>query len=76
MNAPAKTSNRTVLSLAELLTDHPQPEPCLIEPSLLVQEVLGGRLGGFILQRQMHALMATVLLRMSGLDALEVDPKS
>ena len=26
---------RTVLSLAELLTDHPQPEPCLIEPSLL-----------------------------------------
>jgi RecA-family ATPase len=26
---------RTVLSLAELLADHPQPEPCLIEPSLL-----------------------------------------
>ncbi len=37
MTAPtrAKAPNRTVLSLAELLTDHPQPEPCLIEPSLL-----------------------------------------
>jgi len=37
MTVPAKGKApiRTVLSLAELLTDHPQPEPCLIEPSLL-----------------------------------------
>jgi hypothetical protein len=37
MSAPtsAKAPHRTVLSLAELLTDHPQPQPCLIEPSLL-----------------------------------------
>ena len=34
-----------------------------IEPGLLLQEVLGGGLGGFLLQRQMHALMAAVLLR-------------
>ena len=47
MTAPtrAKAPNRTVLSLAELLTDHPQPEPCLIEPSLLPSQgifFLGG----------------------------------
>ena len=35
MNAPSKAPARAVLSLAELLTDHPQPEPCLIEPGLL-----------------------------------------
>src|SRR5438132_7951333 len=35
MSAPAKTPLRTVLSLAELLSDHPTPEPCLIEPGLL-----------------------------------------
>jgi hypothetical protein len=42
---PGKAPNRTVLSLAELLTDHPQPEPCLIEPSLLPSQgifFLGG----------------------------------
>src|SRR5438552_5059070 len=35
MSAPSKTPPRTVLSLAELLADHPKPEPCLIEPGLL-----------------------------------------
>ena len=35
MSAPSKAPTRTVLSLAELLTDHPNPEPCLIEPGLL-----------------------------------------
>ena len=35
MSAPAKATARAVLSLAELLSDHPQPEPCLIEPGLL-----------------------------------------
>lgn len=48
----------------------------LIEPGLLLQEVLRGRLGGFLLERQMHALMATVLLRMPRLDALDVDPQA
>ena len=31
----AKTSSRAVLSLAELLSDHPAPPPCLVEPGLL-----------------------------------------
>jgi hypothetical protein len=35
MSTSAKAPARTVLSLAELLSDHPQPEPCLIEPALL-----------------------------------------
>jgi hypothetical protein len=47
----------------------------LIEASLLLEEVLGGGLGGLLLERQMHALMAAVLLRVSGLDALDIDPE-
>src|SRR3989442_10839897 len=35
MSAPAQAPVRAILSLAELLSDHPQPEPCLIEPGLL-----------------------------------------
>src|SRR5881396_3383079 len=45
MSAPAQTPVRAVLSLAELLTDHPKPEPCLIEPGLLPSQgilFLGG----------------------------------
>src|SRR5438128_4712988 len=45
MSAPAKAPARAVLSLAELLSDHPQPEPCLIEPGLLPSQgilFLGG----------------------------------
>lgn len=45
MSASSKTTARTVLSLAELLTDHPAPEPCLVEPGLLPSEgilFLGG----------------------------------
>src|SRR3989442_5567717 len=45
MSASAKTPARSVLSLAELLSDHPQPEPCLIEPGLLPSQgilFLGG----------------------------------
>ena len=34
-----------------------------IEARLLLQHVGGGGLGGFLLQRQMHALVAAVLLR-------------
>lgn len=44
-----------------------------IEPGLLLQEVLGCRLGGLFLERQVHALMATVLLGATGLDSLDVD---
>ena len=35
MSAPAEAPARAVLSLAELLSNHPQPEPCLVEPGLL-----------------------------------------
>src|SRR2546422_2139098 len=45
MSAPVKAPPRAVLSLAELLSDHPQPEPCLIEPGLLPSQgilFLGG----------------------------------
>src|SRR3989442_2417371 len=45
MSAPTKAPLRAVLSLAELLSDHPQPEPCLIEPGLLPSQgilFLGG----------------------------------
>ena len=45
MSASAQTPARAVLSLAELLSDHPQPQPCLIEPGLLPSQgilFLGG----------------------------------
>ena len=45
----------------------------VVELGLLLQEVAAGRLGGLELQGQMHALMAAVLLRMAGLDALDFD---
>ena len=48
----------------------------VIEVRLLLQEVEGGGLGGFLLERQMHALMAAVLLRIARLDALEVDAEA
>ena len=43
--------------------------------ALLLEEVLGGGLGRILLEREMHALMASVLLRMTGLDALEAYPE-
>ncbi len=48
----------------------------LIELRLLLEEIFGGRLGGFLLQGQMHTFVAAVLLGVSGLDALEVDAES
>ena len=45
MSAPTEAPARAVLSLAELLSDHPKPEPCLIEPGLLPSQgilFLGG----------------------------------
>ena len=48
----------------------------VVELALLLQEVLGGRLGRFVLERQMHALVPAVLLRGAGLDALDPDPEA
>jgi hypothetical protein len=45
-----------------------------IEALLLRVQVLRGRLGGFLLHSQVHALMAAVLLRTCRLGALDVDP--
>jgi hypothetical protein len=44
-----------------------------VEPRLLLQHVRGGWLGGVFLQREVHALVAAVLLRVAGLDPLELD---
>ena len=48
----------------------------LVEAFLLLQEVEGCGLGGFLLEGQVHALVATVLLRMARLDALQADAES
>lgn len=37
----------------------------LIEATLLLQEIKGSRLGGLLLQRQVHPFVAAVLLRMA-----------
>jgi hypothetical protein len=47
-----------------------------VEARLLLQDVRRGRLGGLRLQRQMHPLMPAILLRMAGLDALDLDPET
>ena len=39
----------------------------VIEARLLLQDVWGSGLGGFLLQRQMHAFVAAVLLRVARL---------
>jgi hypothetical protein len=48
----------------------------VIELGLLLQEVRTGRLGGFFLQGQMHALMAAVLLRMTRPDPFNPNPQA
>jgi hypothetical protein len=47
----------------------------VVEPGLLLQEVASGRLGGFFLQGQMHALMAAILLGMARLDPFDANPQ-
>jgi hypothetical protein len=44
-----------------------------IEARLLLQAVHARRAGGLLFQGQVHALVTTVLLRVSGLDALDAD---
>ena len=46
-----------------------------IEPGLLLEHVGRCRFGGFLLQREMHALVAPVLLRVPGLNALNLNPE-
>ena len=44
-----------------------------IEPGLLLQNVAGGGLGGFLLQREMHPLVSAVLFWMPRFDSLDLD---
>lgn len=48
----------------------------MIELGLLLQEVFGSRLGGLELEREMHAFVAAILLRMAGFDALDGDAEA
>ena len=48
----------------------------LVEAGLLLQEVAGRRLGGFFLEREMHALVTAILLRSTGFDALDANTEA
>src|SRR5262249_40780470 len=48
----------------------------VIKLCLLLQEVTPGGLGGFFLQSEMHALVATILLRVAGPDAFNADAQA
>jgi hypothetical protein len=44
-----------------------------VELALLLEKILRRRVGSFFLQRQVHALVAPVLLGVRGFDALDAD---
>jgi hypothetical protein len=48
----------------------------VIELGLLLEEIFRGRLGGLLLQGQMHSLVPAVLLWVAGLDAFDADPEA
>ena len=48
----------------------------VVEASLLLKEILSCGLRGLRFQRQVHALVAPVLLRVAGLDALEPEAEA
>ena len=48
----------------------------IIKSFLLLEEVISGRDGRLFFQGEMHALMATVLLRFTGLDAFDGDAEA
>jgi len=74
---PANTQLRLILrrprQMRPLVVVNPDE---VIEALLLLQEVEGGGFGGFIFECQMHALVATVLLGVAGLNALDLDTES
>ena len=47
-----------------------------IKAFLLLEEVEGGGLGGLLLQGQVHAFVSTILLRVAGLDPLDLDAEA
>lgn len=47
----------------------------VIEPGLLLQEVVRSWLGSLLFQGQVHALMTPILLRVTRLDAFDAKPE-
>jgi len=47
-----------------------------VNAGLLLQEVGGGRLGGFFLQREVQGFMTAVLLGMAGLDPFNANAEA
>ena len=48
----------------------------VIEPSLLLKKIGGGKLDGFFLQGEMHSFVAAILLGMARADAFNADAQS
>ena len=48
----------------------------LVKASLLLQHVGSGWLGRFAFERQVHALMTSILLRMAGCNAFDLNAQA